>query len=181
MWFLLFFQWLEIISNGTNGTSGVQVGNRYLNLNSFWIWFWDFIFQESASSTVTNTHIWSNAHTTKILRKSQMCFFLQFTSVGWSCWPWRWITGLSTRLWLAVEGRGTWEFSTVYLGKPGICQKLHFAVSHTWQGKDEAAPFLSVPSWLKAVQSDQAVLLKWNTCKQIHCITLQNPGDWGTC
>lgn len=124
MWFLLFFQWLEIISNGTNGTSGVQVGNRYLNLNSFWIWFWDFIFQESASSTVTNTHIWSNAHTTKILRKSQMCFFLQFTSVGWSCWPWRWITGLSTRLWLAVEGRGTWEFSTVYLGKPGICQKL---------------------------------------------------------
>lgn len=62
MWFLLFFQWLEIISNGTNGTSGVQVGNRYLNLNSFWIWFWDFIFQESASSTVTNTHIWSNGY-----------------------------------------------------------------------------------------------------------------------
>lgn len=173
MWFLLFFSVLlrlEIISNGTNRILDVQVGNRCLNLNSFWIWFWDFIFQESASSTMTNTHIWSNAPSlTKILRKSQACFFLQFTSVGWSCWSWRWITGLSARLWLAVEGWGTWEFSTVYLGKPGICQKLLLQVSHTWQGKDEAVHLQSVlPPWLKAVQSDQVALFKWNTCKQIH-------------
>lgn len=94
------------------------------------------------SSHNTDTHIQSNTHTQldKTTKESKIWVFSsnlnQWESNsdhegGSQAFP--------PRLRVAVEGQRTWSLAQSILGNQGLPDAA-FAVSHTWQGKDEACP-----------------------------------------